>query len=312
MANADLINYIKQARRASEKDEGIRANLLARGWLASDIEEGFQAANQYSFSAPDIASAPSTAQDPIKETENVQLKEDNQGKRYLKEILVGVAVILVLLAAVFAFFYFKDRAQEQKRAKESTAISQQKPEEIKDKEALFASSSPEAAFQKPEEKDLSVLTAGWQELQFKKHGLSLKVPTEYKQIEYKDAPTTDQYKTTLLEAGYQNSKKESVSFGIFKYGEEKIKALAECDSLIAKGQSASQPMCLLLPVNQIRSLGKRVLAQEIKIGENLAYLYSTELNQGARIKYLDIYLDKETIILFGACLEQHSELCLIL
>ena len=96
MINQQLLDFIKQQLSSGSTKEKISSDLLANGWTAQDVQEGF---NALTIPATPVSSVPSTPATP-----SFVQKKSHSGMKIFFTVLV-----LFLLAGGASAYYFKDR-----------------------------------------------------------------------------------------------------------------------------------------------------------------------------------------------------------
>ncbi len=107
MVNQQLLDYIKQQLGQNVSKEQIKGSLLGNGWLASDVEEGFNAIALKPPVTSPVAPAPSPIMIPDIQPA-VYLTSQNKPKLWKKFILILVLIIILAGAGWYTFKYFSN------------------------------------------------------------------------------------------------------------------------------------------------------------------------------------------------------------
>ena|SRR3989344_5647975 len=116
MADLNVVEYIKKARAAGQKDLDIKNNLLNNQWLESEINDAFLAGGQMqNQNMPDAESQFQPKQTEAQNNLQTQYAQSNaaqtrQGRRFnLKILLIVIFLVVILSLTGGAGFYFRNQ-----------------------------------------------------------------------------------------------------------------------------------------------------------------------------------------------------------
>src|SRR3989344_1303634 len=99
MVNRELLDFIKTQLQAGTTKEKISNDLLANGWGAGDVEEGFRATNPI----PDLSGIPTPSNVPINSNVNLSSAQTRHLSKYMKSSSVSCFLILSSLLIFIPF-----------------------------------------------------------------------------------------------------------------------------------------------------------------------------------------------------------------